>query len=447
MKGRFSNFLVEATFRLKDFVSCEEFVLKLIDINPDCKEYAEKLLCLYELQGKDVRDCFKLIKSKSIFAAIELLYKMDFDLYASEAPEIIEKLISSGSPATFQLFRECVKDENRRKIIWDSICLLDQNLESVQTFKSKYLCETGNYKDALQGLDNSLSNSENKDHILFKAHILKKKGDTGIICADLDKIKDSVAGDKFSISKISKYFIRYGSIHEAQELMGKFIQKPNLKEKMADLHEMQAVWYLIEMADRFNSDGKPIIAACFYRKIQLIFEEFLDDQLDFHGFSLRRMSFIEYISFLRFLDSDLKKAEVLKRAHIGICKCLLQLSSCNDEMDQIIETLNAVSVDSRYADDLSSHLDYFRVTLQSSKLISELLTKICNSLLENHAQDLAALDTVLNVTLHLKQLLSAQKIAQSILELGGSISDEIVAAINSNRIVDDSLWTCVPLLN
>ena len=92
---------------------------------------------------------------------------------------------------------------------------------------------------------------------------------------------------------------------------------------MADLHEMQAVWYLIEMGNRLRKDGKfwtlPVFIENWAR-----FEEFIDDQLDFHAYSLRKMSFVEYI---KFWDSWIisSKVDILKEAQIGLSECLMTL--------------------------------------------------------------------------------------------------------------------------
>jgi hypothetical protein len=261
------------------------------------------------------------------------------------------------------------------------------------------------------------------------------------------EIKDSVASDKFSVSKMAKYLIRYGSITEAQEMMGKFIQKPNQQERMADLHEMQAVWYLIEMADRQFKDGNIISAACFYRKIELVFLELNDDQLDFHGYALRRMSFIEYMEFLRYLDGELRTSEILKRSLIGLCRCLLNLISECSEVDSLAKQLNSAKISSQFSDDLSNLTEYIRSLLSTPKGASEYLHRICNNLLQIHPEDSDVLQVVLDVSLKLDLKLLSQKIVIKLLECGVSVSDEVIECINKQRSETDSLWQYVPFLN
>ncbi len=95
--------------------------------------------------------------------------------------------------------------------------------------------------------------------------------------------------------KTAKHMIRNGFVTEAQIIINSFIQKPTAAEKIKDMQEMQAIWYLTEMGDYFFSKSKYLTAYCFFKKIHKIFIEFVDDQLDFHNYSLRRLVLSDYV--------------------------------------------------------------------------------------------------------------------------------------------------------
>lgn len=424
-------------------------VWKLIDINPDCREYIVKIICLYKSQNKDVGPLFDAICEKSLLAGVEMLSIADDEIFYSRAPAVFKSVLERGSPATFQLFKDVLKNQERRDTIWETVLQLNQEDLSVIIFKTKYLVLVEDFSSALDLIGSAIeSNPEKNDLVMIKAHIQKRMGSAGIAANEtMLKVKDSVSGDKFSVSKTAKYLIRYGSISEAQEMMGKFIQKPNQQERMADLHEMQAVWYLIEMADRQFKDGNNLSAACFYRKIELVFMELNDDQLDFHGYALRRMSFIEYMKFLKFLDGELKSSEILKRSHIGLCRCLLNLISESGAVDSLTKQLNSTSVSSQFSDDLSTLSEYFRSLMSTPKAVSEYLNRICNTLIQMHPEDSEVLQVALKVSLKLNLKLSSQKLVLKLLESGVTVSDEVVESINKQRSESDSLWQFVPLLN
>lgn len=292
----FLIFLADATFGAHKYSECEEIVCKLLEINPDCREYISQIIQLYKYQKKDICSLFDQIKNKSLLAAVEMLSLVDLDIFEAKIDETLAAIIKRGSPATFQLFKENIKNKERCKLIWDALLLLDQNDLTVMIFKAKYYSFIGDHTSALGLIDSAIiSYKDLIELVMIKAHIQKHMGSIKQATETIYSVSESFMKDKFTASKSAKYFIRYGSISKAQEILGSFIQKPNLKDRMDDLHEMQAVWYLIEMADRLLKDEKTIYAACFYRKIELIFEDFIDDQLDFHGYSLRRMAFVEYI--------------------------------------------------------------------------------------------------------------------------------------------------------
>lgn len=419
----------------------------MIEINPDCRNYILKLSGLFKSQDKDIGILFDLICEKSLLSAIEMLSSLEIELFTLKAPSIFMSIMERQSPAVFQLFKESLKIEARSKIIWETLLLLDQSSLHVIIFKVKFLNFIEKNVDAMSLIDASIIiYPESIDLLMLKAHVQKamelfEQADNTIL-----SVKDKISFDKFCVSKVAKYLIRYGSISEAQELIGKFVQKPNQKERMGDLHEMQAVWYLIEMADRLFKDEKLLFAACFYRKIELIFAEFIDDQLDFHGYSLRRMSFIEYINFLRFLDNELKKSEILKRAQIGLSQCLMKLTFSEDKIDSLSSTLKETSISAPFDDDVTSHIDFLRNLCLNQKNLHDYLHHICDNLMFYHPEDINALNTCLKIAMNLNAFLTVQKLALKLIKMSVNISDEIVNQINQHRCDDTSLWDFVPFL-
>lgn len=219
--------------------------------------------------------------------------------FAKFTPKLLEDLLLKGSPAVFSLFKRYFDDAEKRQVIWNSIEAFiqrdDLKIASL-CFAANFHSVTGKQEDALKYVDQLTSiQPDQNDHLLLKAKILKRSDKSTDAVQVLAPAIESFLNDKFSASKVAKYQLRFGSIAKGQEIISSFIQKPTFQEKIGDLHEMQAIWYLIEMADRLMKEGKYLDAACFYRRIEMIFEEFIDDQLDFHGYSIRRMSFVDYI--------------------------------------------------------------------------------------------------------------------------------------------------------
>jgi len=70
----------------------------------------------------------------------------------------------------------------------------------------------------------------------------------------------------------------------------------------ADLEEMQSLLYLIEEGNAHRRQGKLHHALKKYHAVRKIFEEFEDDQFDFHGYSLRKFTINIYLNLLSWED-------------------------------------------------------------------------------------------------------------------------------------------------
>jgi len=70
----------------------------------------------------------------------------------------------------------------------------------------------------------------------------------------------------------------------------------------ADLEEMQSLLYLTEEGNAHRRQGKLHHALKRYHAVRKIFEEFEDDQFDFHGYSLRKFTINIYLNLLSWED-------------------------------------------------------------------------------------------------------------------------------------------------
>lgn len=283
----------------KDFTACQEAAGKLLDINPECREYISLQLECHRAQNLPLLPLFEQVAKKSQLAGVEFLSHLNLEDFLHVAPKLFKNLLTKRSSAVFSLFKHYLNDSDRRHIIWNaaSECLEEDGLkEAALIFAANFHSYTGNQEEGLKCVDQLIAiRPMQKDYLLLKAKILKRANRATDAVHILEAETEYFLKDKYSASKVAKYQLRYGSIAAAQEIISSFIQKPTLEEKIDDLHEMQATWYLIEMADRLMHEGMYLDAACFYKKIEMIYDEFIDDQLDFHGFSIRKMSFVDYI--------------------------------------------------------------------------------------------------------------------------------------------------------
>ena len=92
------------------------------------------------------------------------------------------------------------------------------------------------------------------------------------------------------------------SVHSLVLKMFPLLQK-DAPSPGADLEDMQSVLFLLEDADAYRRNGNLAMALKRYTSIQKLFNEFEDDQFDFHGYSLRKFTINIY---LRCVDSSIR---------------------------------------------------------------------------------------------------------------------------------------------
>ncbi|KAJ7234648.1 NMDA receptor-regulated protein 1-domain-containing protein [Mycena haematopus] len=107
--------------------------------------------------------------------------------------------------------------------------------------------------------------------------------------------------DRFLNTKSAKYRLRAGMVEEANALLGLFTKK-DAPSPGADLEDMQSLLYLVEEADARNRNGHLGPALKKYMAVSKVFDDFEDDQYDFHGYSLRKFTVNIYLNLLTWED-------------------------------------------------------------------------------------------------------------------------------------------------
>jgi hypothetical protein len=92
----------------------------------------------------------------------------------------------------------------------------------------------------------------------------------------------------------------------------------------ADLLEMQALHYLVEVGDAQRRLGRPHLALKTYYAIQKLFHGFREEQYDFHLYSLRRSMLGSYVAMLGWED-DLHSHPAYIHAAVWSARIWIQL--------------------------------------------------------------------------------------------------------------------------
>lgn len=144
---------------------------------------------------------------------------------------------------------------------------------------------------------------------MAKAMVLKRAGSPYAAAEAMEEARLLDGQDRFLNSKAAKYWFRAGEIKRAEELLGLFIGSD--LGPMKYLSEYQGWWALQEAGDAFRRKGDVGMALKRYQAIIAVslaasqslrlvltsyqaFQEYDDDQYDFHTYCMRRMTLSAY---------------------------------------------------------------------------------------------------------------------------------------------------------
>jgi tetratricopeptide (TPR) repeat protein len=179
----------------------------------------------------------------------------------------------------------------------------------------------GDYTKALALLDECLIHTPTAvDVYERKGRILKLSGDIQGAADILDVARDLDLADRYINNKTVKYMLRAGKNVLAEQRIGLFTRHE--AAPTVNLFEMQCAWFELELADSYRRKGELGPAIKKYGAIESHFEDFVDDQFDFHTYCIRRMTLRAYTSILHFEDA-LYGHKYYRAAAAGIIKCYM----------------------------------------------------------------------------------------------------------------------------
>ncbi|KAI6134782.1 NMDA receptor-regulated protein 1-domain-containing protein [Pisolithus croceorrhizus] len=298
----------------------------LLDLNPECSDYYRAVLAN---QGIDLDDLDEESRTK----ALELLSDFSVHFPKAYAPRqlaltvaqddkfrelvqpYIEMALSKGIPSLFsdlkKLYGNPFKCQAIEEIVEDirASSLVDQAsppepAEYLWTlyFLAQHYSFLGRHQKALEILNLAVEHTPTLPELyMTRAKLLKRAGDPYGAVRSMDEARKLDGQDRFINTKSGKYRLRAGMVDEAEEIFGLFTRK-GAATPGADLTEMQALHYLVEVGDAYRRIGKLNLALKKYYAIQKVFEAFREDQYDFHQYSIRKTILLPYFDMLKWED-------------------------------------------------------------------------------------------------------------------------------------------------
>ncbi|ORY35432.1 NMDA receptor-regulated protein 1-domain-containing protein [Naematelia encephala] len=135
---------------------------------------------------------------------------------------------------------------------------------------------------------------------MAKAMVLKRAGDPYGAAVAMEEARSLDLQDRFLNGKAAKYWLRAGDVKKAEDLVSLFTKKDT--SAVSDLTDLQCLWFLTEEGDSYRRNGNLAMALKRYQALVNVFQDYEDDQYDFHTYCMRRMTFSAYMALMRYED-------------------------------------------------------------------------------------------------------------------------------------------------
>lgn len=182
---------------------------------------------------------------------------------------------------------------------------------------------SGEYPEAVALADKCLEHTPTAvDMYELKARLLKGAGDIEAAVDCLDKGRELDKQDRYINNQTTKYMLQAGREKEALDRISLFTRHEGNPEQ--NLYDMQCTWYELELAACLARKAEWGRSLKKYLAVEKHFEDFHEDQFDFHSYCIRKVTLRAYTDVLRFED-ELWGQPYYGRAAEGIIRCYLHL--------------------------------------------------------------------------------------------------------------------------
>ena len=238
------------------------------------------------------------------------------DEFKQAAEAYLTLMLDKGVPSTFANLKHLYSDSFKKQALAELAekYLTSQKADASSKDKGEaaalyYLAQHYNYhlsrdlSKAMEYLDRAIEKDpKGVDLHMTKARILKHTGNLQKAAEMMDKARTLDLKDRYINCKAARYQLRNNENDKALKTVGLFTRPDTAGGPLADLLDMQCVWFLTEDGEAYARQGNIGLALKRLHAIRNIFDVWHEDQFDFHSFSLRKGHIRAYIDMIRWED-------------------------------------------------------------------------------------------------------------------------------------------------
>lgn len=244
------------------------------------------------------------------------------DIFREAAKSYLNLMLDKGVPSTFANLKHLYVDSSKKETLG---ALAVEYLDSKKSEGASeangdalkgegaalyYLAQHYNYhlsrdlEKALEYVNRGIESApKNVEFHMTKARIYKHYGNTKKAAETMDEARNLDLKDRYINTKAAKYQLRNDNTEKALELMGMFTRPDSTAGPLSDLLDMQCVWYMTEDGEAHVRKGNVGLALKRFHSIYGFFDVWVEDQFDFHSFSLRKGQIRAYVDMIRWEDN------------------------------------------------------------------------------------------------------------------------------------------------
>jgi peptide alpha-N-acetyltransferase len=275
--------------------------------------------CLDLAEGADLRKRIDNFARPYVRSNIPSLFSALKSLYSN--PEAV--------PVVEALFLEW-KDEltKHNKFVTDDApnptCLL-----WVLIYLSMHYIKLGNFQSAKQYVEEAIVHSPTVEKLYsIRAKILKHEGKAVEAAAEADTARKLDLADRYLTNRCVKYMLRANQLNEAERTYATF-SRAKEGEVLSNIVDLQCMWFELELAESYYRQGDLRSALQTFLLVDHHFNDFKEDQFDFHSYCLRKYTLRAYTDMLKFHDDSLKHPTYLAAAR-RVVRIYLDIANINN---------------------------------------------------------------------------------------------------------------------
>ncbi|KAJ8901283.1 hypothetical protein NDN08_007132 [Rhodosorus marinus] len=212
----------------------------------------------------------------------------------------------------------------------------------VMLFLAQHYDRIGDLDGALKYINRAIEHTPTViEAFQVKAKILKHCGNLteAAECADAARKMD--LADRYLNTKCTKYNLRCNKVEEAEANVALFTRDGETRGVQA-LYDMQCMWFECEIGDAYIRMKKPGLALKNLKAVERHFDDFIEDQFDFHTYCLRKETMRSYVNLL-LVEDEIRSSKYFTRAAKAAIRLHIDLHDNPQQKDGSAEQAAALA--------------------------------------------------------------------------------------------------------